>query len=263
MDRFRKLNEWIAGHFRAIDDEQGALSRSGPPGGRAALVLIVSALTLVALQYIVIGNRNMRAVFPPWVAEQLPGDDPVRFRIGWALGCVLFYLIIPAIFIRLVLRERLRDYGLTFKGFFRHAPIYLLMFLPVGAMVVLVSYDPHFQATYPFYKNPSSLMHLLAWELCYAMQFVALEFFFRGFMLHGLKKRYGTSAIWIMVIPYCMIHFPKPWPETCGALVAGTVLGVLSLRTGSVMGGAAIHIAVAWWMDILSLWQKSQLGALF
>jgi len=50
VDRFRKLSEWIAGQFRAIDDEQGALRRSGSPGRRAALVLIVAAFGLVTPQ---------------------------------------------------------------------------------------------------------------------------------------------------------------------------------------------------------------------
>ena len=51
--------------------------------------------------------------------------------------------------------------------------------------------------------------------------------------------------MFVAVVPYCMIHFQKPLPEALGAIVAGVVLGALSLRTGSVLGGAAVHVAVA------------------
>ena len=86
--------------------------------------------------------------------------------------------------------------------------------------------------------------------------FFALEFFFRGFMVHGLKYRMGIGAVVAMVIPYCMIHFSKPLPEALAAIVAGTVLGVLALRTRTIWGGVAIHCAVAVSMDWASLIQR-------
>tara|TARA_B100000676_G_scaffold135139_1_gene134049 strand:+ start:54 stop:248 length:195 start_codon:yes stop_codon:yes gene_type:complete len=64
--------------------------------------------------------------------------------------------------------------------------------------------------------------------------------------LRGVNRTLGpVSAVLVMLFPYLMIHFDKPPLETCGALIAGVVLGVLSLRTGSTSGGAGLHIAVA------------------
>ncbi len=63
-----------------------------------------------------------------------------------------------------------------------------------------------------------------------------------------------------MVVPYVMIHFRKPMFETVGAVIAGSVLGVLSLRTGSIWGGFLIHIAVAISMDVAAMAIR---GALF
>ena len=100
---------------------------------------------------------------------------------------------------------------------------------------------------------------LLIWELFYGLQFFALEFFFRGFMLHAWKDRLGYFSIFAMVIPYCMVHFQKPWPETLGAILAGTVLGTISLRTGTIWGGVFIHVAVAWSMDFAAIVQKARL----
>ena len=45
-------------------------------------------------------------------------------------------------------------------------------------------------SAYPFYKHAGdSWADFLGWESVYILQFFALEFFFRGFLLHGLKHR--------------------------------------------------------------------------
>jgi len=85
------------------------------------------------------------------------------------------------------------------------------------------------------------------------VQFIALEVFFRGFLLHGLRRALGANAIFVMVVPYCMIHFQKPMPETFGAIGAGLILGTLALRTRSIWGGVLIHVGVAMTMDVLAL----------
>lgn len=59
-----------------------------------------------------------------------------------------------------------------------------------------------------------------------------------------------------MMIPYCMIHWNKPLAETLAAIVAGLVLGTLSLRSRSIWWGVAIHYWVALCMDVAALWQK-------
>jgi membrane protease YdiL (CAAX protease family) len=93
----------------------------------------------------------------------------------------------------------------------------------------------------------------------YSAQFFSLEFFFRGFMLQALKRSLGAYAIFVMVVPYCMIHFGKPMPETLGAIAAGLVLGTLALRTGSIWAGFLIHVSVVWTMDLLALIQTNRL----
>ena len=85
----------------------------------------------------------------------------------------------------------------------------------------------------------------------------------RGFILFALVRYFGHVAIFVMTIPYTMIHFAKPLPETFGAIIAGIALGTLVLRTGSIYGGVLIHIAVAWSMDLLVLFHKGELRKLF
>jgi membrane protease YdiL (CAAX protease family) len=97
------------------------------------------------------------------------------------------------------------------------------------------------------------------WEALYLLQFISLEFFFRGFMVHGMKHRFGIYSVLVMTIPYCMIHFGKPLPETIAAIVAGIVLGTLSLKSRSILLGVCIHYSVGLMMDLAALWQKGLL----
>ena len=138
------------------------------------------------------------------------------------------------------------------------------MFFVVIPLVFIVSHHPNFLHTYPFYPQAAhSWTELLLWELSYAAQFLALEFFFRGFVLLSLARYIGAYAIFFMAVPYTMIHFQKPLPETLGAIFAGVALGTLALRTRSIFGGVFIHVAVAWSMDLMALFQKGELQKVF
>jgi hypothetical protein len=61
------------------------------------------------------------------------------------------------------------------------------------------------------------------------------------------------------MVPYMMIHFGKPLPEAAGSIIAGFVLGTLSLRSCSIWWGALIHVLVACGMDVLALWHRGLL----
>jgi membrane protease YdiL (CAAX protease family) len=267
----RLLDYTVREHWRAIDRDTLGKS-TGPRSAefKAIVTVFVSALVLTCLQYIVLRPPMQIAVstqlpelvgrlFSDSAGEWLAQYRPLLRNASWSLGCVFFYFVIPSIVVKLLFRERLRDWGLSFGGYVRHLWIYAVLYIPVAAMVWLVSYSDAFQQSYPFYKNPQGMRDFLVWEAFYALQFCSLEFFFRGFMLSGLKERFGSSAILLMIIPYCMIHFQKPMIETLGAIVAGLILGLLAMRTRSVWGGATIHVGVAVWMDVAALVQSGGL----
>ncbi len=180
--------------------------------------------------------------------------------VWWSGWRVLGFFLLPALVVKLVLRERLADYGLATAGFLKHAWIYGLFFAIVLVSVVVVSFDESFNQYYPFYRHASrSWYDFWAWELLYAAQFFSLEFFFRGFWLKAAKRSMGSHAIYAMVVPYCMIHFGKPFLETLAAILAGVVLGTLALRTRSIWSGFLIHVSVAISMDLAALAQTTGL----
>jgi membrane protease YdiL (CAAX protease family) len=154
--------------------------------------------------------------------------------------------------------------GLRARGFFTHAWIYGLFLVVVLPLMLIVSHQPDFGSYYPFYKTSSrSWFDFLAWEGMYFVQFFALEMFFRGFWLGALRRSFGSGAIFAMVVPYCMIHFGKPFFEANGAIVAGIALGSLSMKTRSIYQGFLVHITVAGLMDWLALWHRHALPTVF
>jgi len=237
--------------WRAIDAET---DRTPEEAGRTSLrvmaILVTVAVSLTLQEYI--GDRGWFEMhFPP-----SPGDHYFELKgFAWWSGWRVFgYVIMPMIVLAWLPGERIRDYHVSLKGFFKHLWIYVVLFLCVLPAVIAASHTAAFRHTYPFYRLANrSGFDLWSWEALYAAQFVSLEFFFRGFILNGLRRAMGANAIFVMIVPYCMIHYGKPLPETLGAIGAGLILGTLAMRTKSIWGGVLIHIGVAMTMDVLAL----------
>ncbi len=182
----------------------------------------------------------------------------------WWVGInVLLYVVPPIYVIKFRWREDLENYGLKFRveaGFWKILLISVAVMLPI---VFLMSLTSGFSAKYPFLQIYDGTPYLgkpfLTWELVYFAQFFGLEFFFRGFLLHSLKRSLGLYSIFVMTVPYCMIHFGKPPAETFAAIAAGVFLGWLSHRNGNIWLGLLLHCTVAFSMDVLALFNKGLL----
>lgn len=255
-------------------DDQSAAYRAATPRAdanrKAVVVLVTSALSLTILNF---GATSQ----PYWFITLLEGvglsgwaelareafqDSQHRQRNGllfWGIGQVVAYTLPPILAIKLLLKERVRDYGLRFRGIGRHAKVYAVLFAVSAPFVAAASYTAAFQAKYPFYDlDPGEGLwpNMALWWVVYGLQFAALEFFFRGFMIHGLSGRLGYMAVFVMVVPYNMLHYGKPMAEAVAAIVGGAVLGSLSLRSRSIWWGVAIHAAIAGTMDVAALIHK-------
>ena len=141
----------------------------------------------------------------------------------------------------------------------RTHPLYAVLLAVSVPFVVVASYTGAFQAKYPFYDLAAGeglWPNMALWWVVYGLQFAALEFFFRGFMIHGLSGRLGYMAVFVMVVPYNMLHYGKPLAEAVAAIAGGAVLGSLSLRSRSIWWGVAVHVGVAGTMDVAALVHK-------
>ena len=221
------------------------------------IIFFIVAFSLLFIEYF--GKLSFLIESPNILSLHTYFPNFELFNLAYWVGIIIiFYLIIPLLVIKLIFKDKLSEYGLSVKGIFKSYKIYLLFFLFMVPLILVVSTNENFQNTYPFYSpfGESLWPNFIIWQFLYLLQFFALEFFFRGFMLHGIKKRFGFYSIWVMMIPYMMIHFDKPMIETIAAIFAGIILGALSLKSRSIWLGVAIHYSVAITMDIASLWRQ-------
>jgi len=181
-----------------------------------------------------------------------PGSNLMHL-IHWLLAQYIFLLVVPALFLY---RVRPKTFSMFAMPPLNSMKIYLLLFLLMFMPLVLVSGQAGFPETYPFIKfefGTFNWSYFILWQLLYLLQFVAVEFFFRGFLLTGLLPIFGESAMAVSILPYVMIHYGKPFPEIAGAFFAGWILARLALRSGSILPGIMLHYAVALTMDLLSI----------
>jgi membrane protease YdiL (CAAX protease family) len=238
-----RLGDFVVGIDRAEPRFVGRFD------GRVAVVLVIAAAVLAFERFW--GDRDMfESTFWRFRTEHW-------FTIAsfgwWAAAKVFGYLVVPLIVCR-ALGLRPSEWGLSGRGFFRHLWIYAALYLAILPVLYLASRTGAFTTKYPMYKAAArSWSDFFAWEAMYAATFLALEAFFRGFMLFPLRRTFGVYSVFVMCVPYCMIHFGKPPAEAYGAIGAGVLLGTLALWARSIWGGVVLHIAVAWTMDILAM----------
>jgi membrane protease YdiL (CAAX protease family) len=261
-DTWKMMDREAASHRIELADE-------GKFDTRPLVCLVVTALVLTLQEYYggrylfeeVIGPAMQRAEQHGLRFLKFDRYDELYGFAWWVLARVIGYVLIPFPLWKLLYpKDSLLDLGLRTRGFLRHAWIYGLCLAVVIPTMLLVSTQPDFGTYYPFYKQSSrSWFDFLAWESMYYVQFLALELFFRGFIVGTLRKSLGAASIFVMAVPYCMIHYGKPYLEANGAIVAGVVLGSLAAKTKSIYSGFLVHVTVAALMDILSLWHRHAL----
>jgi membrane protease YdiL (CAAX protease family) len=262
--------------WRELDDEafayRRALHERGEIDYRPLVALTLGAFVLILQDYYGRGDAYADLV-KPWLERREsahPGGfvdlgiyDELYLRAWWAVTRVGGYLLPLALWRLFFRHDSLLDFGLRPRGFREHAWIYALCVFIMVPLLFIVSREGDFVNYYPLYKEAGrSWQDFLLWEAMYMAQFITLEIFFRGWWIRAVRV-FGVGAIWSMVVPYCMIHFGKPYLEACGAMVAGVVLGSLSMRTRSIYAGFLVHGTVAVLMDVLSLYRRNALPVLW
>jgi uncharacterized protein len=233
-----------------------------PQERRLFIVIIFAAFCLIARWALGIAsldffkNASESAVAISTGLVEFTGSQTSNLPQMFIWACIQFgcFFLLPALFL-LLFRPKSFDI-LKFPEKAEEWKPYGILFLVMIVPLIFVSQMESFKSTYPFLNFGQAGFNLnafLFWELLYALQFVAIEFFFRGFLLIAMLPVLGEAALAVSVLPYVMIHFGKPMPEVFGAAIAGWVLARLAFKTGSIVPGILLHYAIALSMDLLAL----------
>jgi uncharacterized protein len=202
---------------------------------KIAVLIVVSTILLIIDFY--------HTQLAPW-AKWIPGwkDTGLSSKI---IDRTLLYFVVPMLVILLVFRGKPAEFGftlgdwktgciLTLSGIILIAPV--LWFVAHGDVAIRDYYKPLVSGL-PL----NTLLDLFGWE-----------FFFRGWLLFGLARKFGSEAIWLQAVPFSLAHIGKPEVETLSTIFGGFVFGWVALRTKSFIYPLLIHWFVSSFIIIVA-----------
>jgi membrane protease YdiL (CAAX protease family) len=190
---------------------------------RATVILIAGTLLLTVDHYHTFLSQGLLGTFLR--------VKPVE-RVG-------YYLIIPLLIIVLLFRDRPADYGFR-VGNWREGLKWTALILGVGFPLLYFSARTPPMVEYYERLGGSTLQVVLN----SALDLVGWEFFFRGFILFGLLRIAGPTAVIIQAVPFALAHLGKPELETMSTIFGGTLFGWVAWRSGSFFYPFLIHCGV-------------------
>jgi membrane protease YdiL (CAAX protease family) len=195
---------------------------------RIAILAIASTLLLIADAY--------HYPLLPW-NRWFPGWDFSSISMK-VLDRTILYFIIPIFFILVIFRENPKNYGFTLGDWKAGIIITLCAITLITPILWLIGRGaPSMQEYYKPLATGlpwNTLLDLFGWE-----------FFFRGWLLFGYARRFGTEAIWLQAVPFALAHIGKPEVETLSTIFGGFAFGWVAWRTRSFIYPLLIHWFVA------------------
>jgi len=186
------------------------------------------------------------------------GNSSVSFSsiLYFFLSSFFFLLVVPIFIIRVILKERLGDFGIGW-GERRVGLAIIGVLFPIIAVIFLLpaSRLPSFLSEYPlFHQAGERLSILIFYELFYGLYYLSWAFFFRGYMLFGTKDTLGqANSILIQTIPSTLMHIGKPDGEIWSSILAGLIFGAIALKTRSIFYVFLLHWLIGITLDIFIL----------
>ncbi len=184
------------------------------------------------------------------------GADLSFLRILYYGICSFILLfVIPALTVKYVLKEKITDYGVKFADakfgllvLIIAYPIILVTMIPVGQ-------NPLYRALNPMYPDAGkSVPVFIMYAFVYLLYYIGWEFFFRGFMLFGLREKFGDFfAVMIQTVPSVIAHIGRPESEMFSSIIAGIAFGYLVLKSRSLWYVIILHWFIGLGCDLICI----------
>ncbi len=218
---------------------------------RKVLTIFLSVAVLQTISWYITSRKFFRAnLFDQY---QFHPQVYLIEYLYWFIGDFITFFILPVLVIRLFFKEKLSSYGLQIGDYKTGLKITLIFILIMLPLVWFASASSSFANVYPHLNSArESWTIFLIYEIGLLVYMIAWEFVWRGFMLFGLYEKFGFYSIFIQMIPFVILHNGKPMLETFGAIVAGLALGILALRTKSILYCVIAHMSVMFSIDLIS-----------
>ncbi len=151
---------------------------------------------------------------------------------------LFYYVAIPVLVILFIFRKNPLDYGFRI-GCYRIWLWYVIITIIIGLPILVIasrfsSVSQYYISQFDYYEFlTASVPVLFAWE-----------YLLRGFLLFGLKKRFGQMSIVIQMVPFVLLHLGKPEAETLSCILTGLWFGWVAYRGKSFWPAFIIHVFI-------------------
>ena len=220
---------------------------------RKVVIIFIAVSLLQTISWYVTSMRFFRTNFYDTFFADNPNVSLYEY-IYWFAGDFVTLFVCPVLIIKFTFKEKLSDYGINFKEAGLGFLITLIFTFVMVIIIWFCSSSREFAEYYPMLSSTrNNWVFFLVFQIFLLIFIIAWEFIWRGFMIFGLKGKFGFYAILIQMIPFVILHNGKPAAETFGAIAGGLALGILAYRTGSIFYGVIIHYMVMFMIDFLSI----------
>lgn len=184
-----------------------------------------------------------------------------QFRVSGTAGSSLYLFlttflllgIIPLLLTKFIFREPLFSYGIKLGDWRFGLRFTFPLFILIGILLLIPSSQTmEMRNFYPLHRGASnSVLAFAQYEFLRVVFFyTAWEFFFRGFMLFGMRRYTGNwLAICIQTIPSCLWHIGMPAGEIFASVAGGIVFGIMAVRSGSILWPWLLHCLIGIGLD--------------
>lgn len=147
----------------------------------------------------------------------------------------IFYFIGSALFIWIVYREPLANFGFGL-GDRRRGTVYTLV--SCAAMAAVLWFAARAPAMQSYYKTDA--LGRAIW--LNGVELFAWEFVWRGLALFAFARAFGPgAAIFLQAVPFAFMHLSKPELEALSTIFGGAAFGFIAWRTRSFVYPWLIH----------------------
>lgn len=173
------------------------------------------------------------AVFCFFMAYYFPVDDYLQNLTK----NIFFLLVIPFLYIKLVLKKNIRDFGINWKNYREGLWWGGALFLFLTVLFFLIIRYTEFDRVYtpPFFVKMSFWYFLLYELVLVNLLFLAQEIFFKGFLLSALREKLGYWSILIQsaVFLFPLLIFSSYFVETLPMIVLSLLGGFVAYKSRS------------------------------